>query len=69
MKEKERFLNQLDNHFGTLVKQIQIFDALQVDVLTQIDPQIFRKFDLVKANIEVCGHSLCIHVLVWAAVS
>ena len=69
MKEKERFLNQLDNHFGTLVKQIQKFDALQVDVLTQIDPQIFRKFDLVKANIEVCGHSLCIRVLVWAAVS
>ena len=69
MKEKERFLNQLDNHFGTLVKQIQKFDALQVDVLTQIDPQIFRKFDLVKANIEVCGHSLWIHVLVWAAVS
>ena len=69
MEEKERYLDRLDSHFGTLIKQIQKFDALQVDILTQIDPQILKKFDLVKANIEVSGHSLCIHVLVWPAVS
>ena len=54
-------MDRLDSHFGTFIKHIQKFDALQVDILTQIDPQILKKFDLVKANIEVCSHSLCIN--------
>ena len=56
MEEKERYLDRLDNQFGALVKQIIKYDESKYDILTLIDPQILTKFDLVKANIEVCKH-------------
>ena len=62
VEEKERYLDRLDDQFGALVKQILKYDASKYDILTLLDPRILTKFDLVKANIEVCRHSLCIHV-------
>ena len=53
MEEKEGYLDKLDNDFSTLIGQILKFDELQIDILTQIDPQLLTKFDLVKAEIEV----------------
>lgn len=55
MEEKEGYLDKLDNDFSTLIGQILKFDELQIDILTQIDPQLLTKFDLVKAEIEVCS--------------
>ena len=55
VEEKERYLDLLDDDFGSLIKQIEKFDELQIDILTQIDPQLLTKFDLVRANIEVCS--------------
>ena len=55
MEEKERYLDLFDDDFGSLIKQIEKFDELQIDILTQIDPQLLTKFDLVRANIEVCS--------------
>ena len=46
-------MDLLDDDFGSLVKQIEKFDELQMDILTRIDPQLLTKFDLVRANIEV----------------
>ena len=53
VEEKERYLDLLDDDFGSLVQQIEKFDELQMDILTRIDPQLLTKFDLVRANIEV----------------
>ena len=53
VEEKERYLDLLDDEFGSLIKQIEKFDELQMDILTRIDPQLLIKFDLVRANIEV----------------
>ena len=53
VEEKQRYLDLLDDDFDSLVKQIEKFDELQMDILTRIDPQLFTKFDLVRANIEV----------------
>lgn len=55
VEEKEGYLDKLDNDFSTLIGQILKFDELQIDILTQIDPQLLTKFDLVKAEIEVCS--------------
>ena len=55
MEEKEGYLDKLDSDFSTLIGQILKFDELQIDILTQIDPQLLTKFDLVKAEIEVCS--------------
>ena len=55
VEEKERYLDKLDSDFSTLIGQILKFDELQTDILTQIDPQLLTKFDLVKAQIEVCS--------------
>ena len=60
-EEKERYLDRLDDQFGSLAKQINKYDESKYDILTLLDPKILTKFDLVKANIEVCRHSLCIH--------
>ena len=46
MEEKERYLDLLDNDFANVVKQIEKFDELQMDILTRIDPQLLTKFDL-----------------------
>ena len=53
VEEKERYLDLLDDDFGSLVQQIEKFDELLMDILTRIDPQLLTKFDLVRANIEV----------------
>ena len=53
MEEKEGYLDKLDSDFSTLIGQILKFDELQIDILTQIDPQLLTKFDFVKAEIEV----------------
>ena len=55
VEEKEGYLDKLDSDFSTLIGQILKFDELQIDILTQIDPQLLTKFDLVKAEIEVCS--------------
>ena len=46
MEEKERYLDLLNNDFASVVKQIEKFDELQMDILTRIDPQLLTKFDL-----------------------
>ena len=57
VEEKETYLDLLDDDFGSLIKQIEKFDELQIDILTQIDPQLLTKSDLVRANIEVCSRN------------
>ena len=53
VEEKERYLDQLDDDFATLIAQILKFDELQYDILTQMDPQLLTKFDETTAEIEV----------------
>ena len=57
VEEKEGYLNKLDSDFSTIIGQILKFDELQVDILTQLDPQLWEKIDLVKAVIEVCSRT------------
>ena len=65
VEEKERYLDLLDDDFGSLVKQIEKFDELQMDILTRIDPQLLTKFDLVRANIEVWSLNVIYSCYEW----
>lgn len=57
MEDKQRHLDHLDGHFSAISTQLLKFDELQYDILTQMDPRILKKFDQVKAHIQVCRHN------------
>ena len=62
MEEKEGYLEKLDSDFFTIIGQILKFDELQVDILDQLDPHLWKKIDLVKEVTEVCNRTFIFHV-------
>ena len=62
MEEKEGYLEKLDSDFSTIIGQILKFDELQVDILNQLDPHLWKKIDLVKEVTEVCNPTFLFHV-------
>ena len=62
VEEKEGYLEKLDSDFFTIIGQILKFDELQVDILDQLDPHLWKKIDLVKEVTEVCNPTFLFHV-------
>ena len=70
VEEKERYLDRLDDDFATLIAQILKFDELKYDILTQMDPQLLKKFDKTRAEIEVWSRNFmyfcyCFHSVLY----